>query len=182
MFINELNESYFIWLCKLVDSERYSKVTSFTKLLRQLHGTEFQYIIRQDYNREADGRDLRSRFCYELGYDDTNVKRYLDVGTASVLEVLVALSVRCEDQFMEDLEYGNRTSKWFWDMIENLGLKTMTDSNYDAEYVRHILCRFMNREYEANGQGGLFTVHTDRDMRSVEIWYQMCWYINEHTE
>jgi len=37
----------------------------------------------------------------------------------------------------------------------------------------------MDREYSYNGEGGLFAVqHPRRDMRTVELWWQMCWYIN----
>lgn len=37
----------------------------------------------------------------------------------------------------------------------------------------------MEREYERNGEGGLFTVNNGRDMRTTEIWYQMNYYLSE---
>ena len=37
----------------------------------------------------------------------------------------------------------------------------------------------MNRTYSPDGDGGLFTVRNcDRDLRNVEIWIQMCWYLD----
>ena len=81
---------------------------------------------------------------------------------------------------MNDPDIGDRTGKWFLDMITNLGLDEMTDERYDKQYVGKVLGRFMDRAYERNGEGGLFTVHHNRiDMRSVEIWYQAMWYFDE---
>ena len=39
--------------------------------------------------------------------------------------------------------------------------------------------RFMDGKYKPNGKGGLFTIPScERDLRTVEIWYQMNWYLN----
>ena len=81
---------------------------------------------------------------------------------------------------MADSELGDRTGQWFWNMIVSLGLGSMMDSRYDEEYVDSVIYRFLNREYERNGKGGLFTIeHCPRDLRGVEIWYQMSWYLND---
>jgi hypothetical protein len=63
-------------------------------------------------------------------------------------------------------------------MITNLGLGSMHDIIYNDEYVKKVITTFLKREYESNGKGGLFTVkHCDLDMRNVEIWVQMCRYL-----
>lgn len=94
---------------------------------------------------------------------------------------MIALAVRCEEHIMDDPDIGDRTGQWFWNMIVSLGLGSMTDERFDGEYVDEVVDIFLNREYERNGEGGLFTVNdTDRDMRNVEIWYQMHWYLNEN--
>ena len=99
----------------------------------------------------------------------------------SVLEMMIALSMRCEEQIMDDPDIGNRTGQWFWDMIDNLGLGNMSDSKFDSLYVDEVLQRFLNRDYKRNGEGGLFTINRrGLDMRSVEIWYQMCWHLQEN--
>jgi hypothetical protein len=96
--------------------------------------------------------------------------------------MMTALAVRCEETIMDDALFGNRTGQWFWGMIHNLGLSPMTDSNFDKEYVDEVITRFLNREYEPNGKGGLFTVrHCNRDMRTVEIWCQLSWYLDSIT-
>lgn len=80
---------------------------------------------------------------------------------------------------MTDDEYGDRTGAWFWNMIVSLGLGLMSDSRFDEKYTNIVLDRFMNRQYKRNGEGGLFTIDgIKRDMRNVEIWYQMCWYLD----
>ena len=133
-----------------------------------------------DGNRAEDGVELRYRFGSECGFDNSAVADCLDDKDCSVLEMMVALAIRCEEHIMDNPDIGDRTGKWFLDMIVNLGLEKMTDDRFDKRYVERILHRFLNREYGRNGDGGLFTVHHSRiDMRSVEIWYQAMWYLDE---
>ena len=64
-------------------------------------------------------------------------------------------------------------------MIVNLGLGSMDDVKFDKAYVVSVVRRFLNRDYDRNGRGGLFTVeHSRHDMRNVEIWYQANWYLD----
>ena len=80
---------------------------------------------------------------------------------------------------MDDPDVGNRTGLWFWEMISSLGLKSMSDAQFDETVVDQATVRFMDRRYKRNGQGGLFTVeHCKYDMRTVEIWWQMNWYLD----
>lgn len=170
-----VDDEYFEWMFDLVCEGRYARGISFRKLLRYLHDVEFTYIIPNDSNRAEDGIDLRRRFSYEtyiLGRDDP----------CSVLEMLIALSIRCEESIMDDPRIGDRTSQWFWRMITNLGLSSMTDDRFDERIVDNVIDRFLNREYEPDGRGGLFTVrYCDYDLRDVEIWIQLGWYLNSIT-
>lgn len=130
-----------------------------------------------DSNRTKDGLNLRNRFARETNHPYSDVALYL-CGGCSVLEMLAALSIRCGEDIM-----GDDPSKWFWTMINNLGLIGMTDTYYDEEYVHEVIENMMNRRYGEDGKGGLFYVKNPRnDMRKVEIWYQMCWYIDEILE
>lgn len=80
---------------------------------------------------------------------------------------------------MDDPSKGNRTRQWFWGMINSLGLNAMTDVRFDKRRFEEVMDTFMSRSYEPNGKGGLFTIrNTDKDLRTVEIWYQACWYLN----
>ena len=177
---NEMKKRYFDWMCRLVCDDKRVKKLSYRKLLSYLNTIDFVYILPMDGNRAEDGVDLRYRFGYDRGIDHAVIASYLDDHGPSVLEMMVALSVRCEESIMDNPEYGNRTSQWFWNMIDNLGLNHMTDNNLDEDYVDYRIDIFLNRKYDYNGSGGLFTVKEPySDMRTVEIWYQMCWYLNE---
>ena len=173
---DRINDEYFNWMLVLACGDRYSKSISFRKLLTVLHDREFIFSLIGDENRALDGVSLRRRFALSEGYDAA--QDYLD-GPCSVLEMMLALSIRCEETIMDDPVIGNRTGQWFWRMITNLGLGSMTDDRFDEEYVDFVITRFLNREYESDGRGGLFTVEgSNYDLRTVEIWYQLCWYLD----
>ena len=174
-----LRDEYFDWLCSKVKdrNHRYHK-----KLLRKLYFSPFEYILDMDANRYSDGVDLRYRFAYQEEKNYAYVATVLDIYPCSILEMMIALALRCEG-FMSDPTYGNRASEWFWSMVRSLGLDGMTDGKYDADRVDDILQRFINREYHPNGTGGLFTLRDPlEDLRRVEIWYQAMWYFNEIIE
>ena len=180
MMTNDIKKEYFDWMYRLVCGSRYSKKISYRKLLKRLNDEPFTYIIAMDGNREIDGIELRYRFGSYNNYPDYVIASNLDDMPCSVLEMMIALSIRCEEHIMEDSDIGNRTGQWFWNMIVSLGLGPMTDAKYSENYVSEHLTRFLNREYSKNGEGGLFTVeNSKKDMRITEIWYQMCLYLEE---
>ena len=171
-----LNKEYFDWMYGLVCDDR----KPYQKLLARLHTIEFIYSLPMDDNRAVDGINLRYRFAYERDYHPAMIAEYLDNKPCSVLEMMVALVYRCEEQITDDPAFGDRKKQWFMSMIRSLGLIEMTNANLDEFRVDLAISRFLNREYRPNGEGGLFTVQEyRRDMRVVEIWYQMCWYLNE---
>lgn len=175
----DVNNEYFEWLCDLACRNRYSNQISYKKLLTYLHSTPFRYLIPRDENRAEDGLELRYRFVYENDYTD-DVEMYID-GPCSILEMLVSLCLKCEE-IMDDTQMGNRTRQWFWGMINNLGLGSMSDDNYDRRYVVNTVEQFLDRDYEPDGRGGLFTIRDcDCDLRDVEIWHQLCWYLDTIT-
>lgn len=180
--MNELVNEYFDWMYDLVTSEKRSRRGSYRKLLARLHNLDFTYMIGMDGNRAEDGIELRYRFGAENDIRDPIVAALLDDRPCSVLEMIVALSIRCEEHIMDDPDIGNRTGQWFWGMIDNLGLSGMTDDRFDKAYTDEVIHRFLTRRYERNGEGGLFTVHGKGDLRSVEIWYQAMWYLNDILE
>ena len=178
MTSEELNNLYFDWMCQLVSDDEHE---NYRDLLYFLHSVQFTYTIDMDANRESDGEALRYRFGYECDYPDVMIASFLDDRPCSVLEMMVALSLRCEEQIMRDYDIGDRTCVWFWGMIRSLGLEEMEDRYFQEKAADYIIQRFLDRGYKSNGEWGLFTVHNPRrDMRDVEIWYQMCWYLNEY--
>lgn len=176
---NELIDEYFDWMYQLVCDEEYAMRISYRRLFRYLYDTTFLYIVDMDANRADDGRNLRYRFGYERGYYDTDIHDCLDDKPCSFLEMLLALSLRCEETIMADPEHGNRTRVWFWDMLSNSGLAAMTDARFSKPQAHKIVDRLLNREYDKDGSGGLFIIkRCKHDLRTVEIWYQLCWYLD----
>lgn len=173
--INEYNE----WLFNQVCRNRYSQQVSYRKLLTRLHDIEFTYTIPRDRNRAEDGMNLRYRFAVEAGYeDDADMIVYFLRGPCTVLEMMIALSIDCED-IMDEPDVGDRTGQWFWSMIVNLGLGSMTDDRCDIQRIDDSIMRFLNRRYEPNGKGGLFYIRNyDGDLRTMEIWHQLCHYLD----
>ena len=179
IFADRVNDEYFEWMCELIDSSRFSRRVSYEKLLAHLHNIEFTWIVPMDDNRADDGIQLRRRFA--LMREDMSLTNYIK-GPCSVLEMMTALAIRCEENIMDDTALGDRTGQWFWGMIHNLGLSPMTDSKFDRDYVDDVIARLLNREYEPDGSGGLFTVrHCPHDLRTVEIWCQLSWYLGSIT-
>lgn len=173
---NELQKRYFDWMCRRVMGSKYS----YRKLLHRLNEIPFTYILPMDENRAEDGFNLRYRFGREQGVEEPAIANYLDITDCSVLEVMVALALHCEEDIMDDPEYGDRTGFWFREMVGNLGLSGMDDRRYNEQYVDAHIDIFLRRRYEPDGRGGLFHVrHCAEDLRNVEIWYQMNWYLNE---
>lgn len=172
---SEIRNQYFKWLTNIVTRNRVSKQVSYDKLLNHLHDTKFRYSIPLDRNRASDGVDLRYRFASLLDCNPNDAR----VGPCTVLEMMVALSIRSEETIMDDPDVGDRTGQWFWSMITSLGLGGLNDSRYDPDYVDDVLDIFLNRDYSPDGRGGLFTIrHCDVDLRDVQIWTQMLWYLD----
>ena len=176
---DEIINGYFEWLCGLICGYRYSKQISYDKLLMRLHRIEFTYVIPMDKDRAMDGINLRWRYAWEHGFN--RVPACLD-GPCSVLEMMVSLSLYCEENIMDDPNIGNRTGQWFWEMIVNLGLGAMTDSRFNKKFVDETINKFLNRDYDPDGKGGLFTIRDcDRDVRDLDIQHQLCRYLNSIT-
>jgi len=166
-----LEQQYFDWLYKTVCEGRYSKERTYRKLFTALHDIDFTYIIPNDSNRADDGKQLRRRFAIDILNDEEAEHKIL--GPCSVLEMMIALAIRCET-IMDDPEYGDRTKQWFWQMITNLELGGLHDDSFDIHYVESTIARFLNRDIEPDGRGGLFIVkNCEQDLRDMEIWNQL---------
>lgn len=180
---SELEKKYFDWLVKKISiNDIFVNEKNYTKLLTYLYNRSFNnYILPMDGNRYEDGIDLRySGFGYECNVDQHEIERYLDHRECSMLEMMVALAIKAEN-IVGDSELGDRTGVWFWHMIANLNLIWMTDDHYNEEKVVFAIDCFINHDYKPDGEGGLFWVKDPpHDMRDVEIWKQMCWFLNEY--
>lgn len=180
---NNIKSLYFEWLTKLVSTDNQPKELSYRKLFHYLFNTDFTYIIERDSNRANDGYDFRYRFGYLNNISVEEINNIFKNKPCSMLEMMISLSYKIEESIMDDPDVGNRTGQWFWNMIVNLGLGHMFDSKFNKDYCDKIIAKFLNREYEPNGKGGLFTIYSPDnhyDLRTVEIWYQAMWYLDDN--
>lgn len=158
---------YFDWLVIKVEGNKH------LGLLNIAFDMPFISLIPNDENRIQDGLELRKEWFKKYGTDfDIDFNQQ-----SNLFEVLVALSIRIEG-VTSDVDNRRYTAKyWFWKMIENLGLNGYDYTHLTPsgiENIRETFLAMINREYQPNGQGGLFPFReVDRDQRDVELWYQM---------
>ena len=184
---NELKHLYFEWMYRLVCDDGFTVQgrSSHRMLLKILNSIPFfaDHMNPNDDNRAIDGVDLRYRFAYEEKYDYRIVASVLDGTPCSMLEMMIALAIRCESLAYDPSE-GDRTGFWFWGMLISLGLEHMNDYyiyNHGRAPVEEVIYRFLHCDYEPNGKGGLFTIpDANHDIRNDEIWKQMCYYLNTY--
>lgn len=179
MTADQIREEYFEYLYQVVCGDDIVAKLSWRRLIWHLFNTPFRIsYIQMDENRMLDGIRLRYIFGDDAQYPRSVIDSCIDED-CSVLELMIALATRMENEIMASSEYGDHTSLWFWSMIGSLGLNAMTDDQYDPEDVDFILDRFMDREYGPDGEGSLFYIqNSQKDLRHIEIWYQMCEYLN----
>lgn len=169
---NNLSVEYYNWMCDII-CEDSSQQAMYDSLLTYLYQKRFVAVLPQDENRIDDGINLRYRFSYAVGIPQSIIASSLDKNDCSVLEMLVALALRWEETIMRDSSQGDRTAIWFWTMIRNLEID-VTDEEFDIYNVEEIVDKFIDREYDFDGRGGLFCIdNCVYDMRNVEIWCQL---------
>ena len=166
-----LENLYFNWLsAKVVNIRTTSPSRTYWELLRILHTTEFVWLLSGDDNRSEDGKELRREFLILADIPD-NPEWRLDI-PCSLLEMFIAFSRRAE--FMTDMP----SKDWFWEIMDNLGLKEFDDAHFDIHDVDNIIEDFIWRVYEPNGYGGMFPIHEPKtDQANIEIWHQFCDYL-----
>ena len=177
MYRGDLLDEYREWLFDIIRFDDFCD--RYERLLDFLSGVKFTWLVDHDDNRAEDGFALRWKFASECDTDDNFWIGRMPV-RCSVLEMMIALSMRIEDE-VHDPEEGDRTALWFWNMIKTMGLFGMVNQLFDREICEEKVDIFLQRKYKRNGIGGLFvTKSASNDMRCSEIWYQMNTWIAEN--
>lgn len=164
---------YLLWACGLQKQTRYSELFMF------LHNVEFTYLLRRDQNREEDGLYLREDFIPPEEYSENNLNMF-GAHWCSVLEVLIALALRVDREYIGDPSEPH-PERFLMEMLKNLGLTRFQDGRFVQSGAAKVLQRWMDRVFERDGRGSPFPVkHDPRDQRRLEISDQMISYINEN--
>lgn len=172
-------DRYFEWLVTFVHGEDYQSI------LWRLYLRPFIWEdgLEMDRNRALDGIKLREE-------NNGICPQFDEMDRCSVLEMLIAMAIRCEHEIMSVNGAGDRTIEWFWLMLSNLELDSIKleedlhDEVYQAsaeDYISNVLDTFLNRDYNFDGSnGGLFKVEKPRaDMRKTDLWMQLNWWLVE---
>ena len=172
-----MREHYFWWLISKVGVAKANEKSNYILLLHYLykHDYRWSYKIQNDANRADDGIGLRLLYFQETG------KRIdvFDGRPCSILEMLVAFATKIEMNIMGEPGSDN-VERWFWEMIHNLKLDSMNDYAFDELYVRNALSRWMDRQFERNGDGSLFPLQKSHaNQRKMSAWDQMNAYLLE---
>lgn len=167
-----LEHLYFNWLCaRVLRVVNPTPSLTYETLFKTLLTTEFVWLLTGDDNRAEDGKELRSEFLIMADLPDE--VEWRTILPCSVFEMLLAFSRRCE--FQTDIPH----DQWFWEIIDNLGLKEANDaSGVEPEEIQDTLRIFLFRQYPPDGDGGMFPLRRPhRNQRHVEIWDQFCDYL-----
>lgn len=172
-----MNEHYYRWLIDLLD-DSYLK-EHYEKLMEKLFTTEFTWVMSFDENRAKDGLRLRKDFAKRMGLDCQESPNLGAFEACSVLEMLIGLARRAENDILWNPDVGDHTGPLFWEMIENLHLDIYDDFNWFEDEVDEILSIFLERKYAADGDGNAFKLDRS-DPRKLDLWLQLNRYIIEH--
>lgn len=158
--------AYVRWVLKDKLKLTEKEIKENFMLVSALAEIEFIWRHPMDENRAVDGLELREDFEYVTG-------EFLDKssglpGGCTMFEMLAALSMRCEE-LLHDYMIGDRTSKWFFEFLDNLGLLNCGRSD-----VQNICEMFMA------GKKELFPLKKGKNQKNEQIWKQLAAYINEN--
>lgn len=160
--------TYVHWVLKEKLGLSDREVRKNLDMVLVLASVEFVWRHPMDENRAIDGLELRDDFEYETG-------DYLDKSSdlpaqCSMFEMLAALAIRCENQLMRDSMVGDRTSKWFFEFLDNLGV-----TDCDIRDIKDICEEFMSGDVE------MFPLKKRGiKQKNEQIWKQLMAYLNEN--
>lgn len=180
------NHSYFEWLESFTVDETQDdyRRPEYHLLIRKLWQIPYYGRIGNDKNREVDGLDLRTRYNSILAKNSgIEMEQMPDIhalfGECRVLEMLIALSMHMYD-FMQDMGVYNSVSRWFWEILQNIGLDWLDDDCYEEEHGDDFVSKTINDILEGVGKkgrpGGWFWV---KNWQNLEVWYQMHEYLGK---
>lgn len=167
-----IKDDYFEWLSEICTPNFYDR-GRHRNLLSYLFSVDFIVRNPEDQNRYDDGLSLRYRYSVEEEVDISSIRYEFRNKNCSVLEMLVALAIRCEEDIMADEDYGDRTGYWFWSWINNLEID-LTNDEFDEGLCDRKLADWLLGYYERDGYGSIFYIpDCEYDLRDLDIWLQL---------
>lgn len=199
MKLEILNLEYLKYLQDLAYTGMKKDYGRYDFLLEYLFSIPFYYDMRRfprDENRLMDGKKLQEDFLldeFQIPLSSETGKKFLKKNDCSVLEMLLALSIRADLEYTGDGS-GDGKVDLFWQMLDNLGLLVYQNRRFDDEKVGKILRKWLDRDYDSSGNGSIFPLkrwHSDPKKREIlreidqterEIWDQMMAFLCENSD
>lgn len=181
-----MRHEYFEWLVSKVTSPAVPDDAQARIVLQVLRDIRIQGLpMADDAPRLEDGKQLRTNFVDETGMTVRSYKDALepDSGFCTVLELLVALSMRMDDIMRDPLDPSSSIPSWFWGMVSTMVGQSFYPCSYwafsiDAStpvVVAESTMKFLGRQYDPTGHNGnIFIDMSGIDLRAIDIWEQAC--------
>lgn len=153
-------------------------------LLFTLYNKDYYYDLNipLDGCRGEDGLDIRRSYLEHYGDGFEAIE--LELRTCSVLEWLLGMAIRCEEQIMRDDEEGNRTSLWFWSMLDNMDISSFTDDIWNVQsrvVVNSIVDDILLRNFPSDGSGSPFPLREScEDITKCDWWRALNLWLHEN--
>ena len=149
---------------------------NYINLLTELHKIHFYPKLELDKNRISEAKDnLRDAVSFSPRTE------YI-----SILELLISLAIEYDNRVMRCDEDDN-VAAYFWLFLTNCGLNKYDDTFFSLNRelcvikIQEWCSIFNNRTYRKDGLGMPFPLRNPpKDLRKTELFYQLCWYINEN--
>lgn len=172
--LKELQYDFFMYEYNIITTEETYDKKGAREICTLLNLEPFIPSNKMDDARIDEIKTLKERFQIDNDLTNDEIK-VLIWQEPTWFDVLVALSYRIEHEVMTDPDEGDRTAKWFWCMIDNLGLRNISldiDSPEESS-IHDAIDRLKDRTYDQNGSGGLFPLKGKKtDQRRVGLWNQ----------
>lgn len=185
-----MRHEYFEWLVSKVTSPAVPDDAQARIVLQVLRDIRIQALpMADDAPRLEDGKQLRSNFMDDTGMAVHSYKDALEPesGFCTVLELLVALSMRMDDIMRDPLDPCSSIPSWFWGMVSTMVGQPFYPCSYwtfsvDASMpvvVAESTMKFLGRQYDPTGHNGnVFIDMSGVDLRAIDIWAQACHFMS----
>lgn len=185
-----MRHEYFEWLVSKVTSPAVPDDAQARIVLQVLKDIRIKGLpMADDAPRLEDGKQLRTSFMDDTGMAAHSYKDALEPesGFCTVLELLVALSMRMDDIMRDPLDPCSSVPSWFWGMVSTMVGQSFYPCSYwtfsvDAStpvVVAESTMKFLGRQYDPTGHNGnIFIDMSGVDLRAIDIWAQACHFMS----
>ena len=198
--IIKVKKSYFNYLLSTISDHDHDAEKEYTKLCTLLFNTPYVVLNPMDANRVSDVTVLRDSWLNSIRIKDEQLRleyaKDIEATGTSILEVLIALVLKINNQVLADPDRPELPANLFWNLIDNIvaygsfgskytkASEVLTDDiwcDFASDTMIACLNRINTRTYHPDGVGGLFPLRNPKiNQRKEELWTCCMACINEN--